>query len=132
MVLFIDMIIVTIESYAYNYASSVVFYPRLVDKIREINPDCEILFIDSYNPLNGVVLEIGQFVVNVGDYFNQLIDIINGLYDGVSKYETKSFIVFSHRHDDDSWFILMSEACSRGRGDIDTMSDTDIIELYCK
>ena len=91
----VDMVILVIESYAYNYVSTVFNYPKVVSKIKEINPSCDIISVEMYNPLNGIILQIGDFTIDVGDYFNQLIELVDSLYDGVGMEETDSYIVSS-------------------------------------
>ena len=89
----IDMVILVIESYAYNYVSTVFNYPKVIEKIKEINPKCDILSTEMYNPLNGIIIQIGEYSIDVGMYFNQLIELVDGLYDGPSMESQDSYIV---------------------------------------
>ena len=72
----VDMVILVIESYAYNYVSTVFTYSKVIEKIKEINPQCDILSVEMYNPLDGIILQIGEFSIDVGMYFNELIALV--------------------------------------------------------
>ena len=45
-----------------------------------------------YNPLNGIIIQIGVHSIDVGMYFNQLIELVDSLYDGPSMESTDSYI----------------------------------------
>ena len=89
----IDMVILVIESYAYNYVSTVFNYSKVVEKIKELNPKCDILTTKMYNPLNGIIIQIGEHSIDVGMYFNLLIELVDSLYQGPSMESTDSYIV---------------------------------------
>ena len=61
---------VLLESMLYGYASYNFYYPQLLDKIREINPDAQILLLGMFNPIDDwsttIHYEGEDQVINIG------------------------------------------------------------------
>ena len=71
---------VAIESYAYSYAVHLATVSKLTEGIHAINPDAQIVMVGMYNPMKGVVLNMEGNELDLGQYLQYLINLINVLY----------------------------------------------------
>ncbi len=64
---------------AYTFASFIVNYMGVIDRVVELNPDAEIIILGLMNTLKGAMLEIDEESepINLGDYMAQIIEPLN-------------------------------------------------------
>ena len=65
------------------YIDYIPRFDRLIERIRELNPDAEIYVVGMYNPIQEVVLS-DDIPINVGRVFNPVVEIINLYADTLS------------------------------------------------
>ena len=70
-----DLMTLAVESYAYSYVGYVCNYPEVVNAIRAINPDALVIIVGMYNPLEDVVIKVGETEVAIGEYVGYLVDL---------------------------------------------------------
>ena len=79
-----SMLVTAVESFAYEYISYVFNYAAVLDTIRAINPDAQLVIVGTHNPLDDMTFtdENGN-VVKVGEYLNYFVEMTNyyaGIY----------------------------------------------------
>ena len=83
-----------------NYGEFLEYYPALCQRIRELNPDCTLVMLGTFNPLRDVVIS-DELLIPLGNAFALLTDTMNeqirawtkdfdGIYVDVSNTETKT------------------------------------------
>ena len=73
------MLVAAVEGIAYGAAEYIVKLPQLVAAIRETNEDAVIAIVGQYNPMSGVVLNLGETTLDIADYVDYFVT-------GVSAY----------------------------------------------
>ena len=76
-----DFFVEVIESYAYSYAGFLCSYAEVLELIKEINPDAQVVVLGSYNPMAGTAINFQDFgveegVIELGDMLNEFYDFI--------------------------------------------------------
>ena len=66
-----------IESYVFAYVSHMVDYVQVTQAIHAINPEALLVLVGMYNPLDGVILDLGESQINLGQYVRYLVDATN-------------------------------------------------------
>ena len=69
-----------LECYAYGYAGFATSYVDILDGIREINPDAQIVVVGLNNFFDGFTIAMNGSEVNVGDYFKYIIKLTDTQY----------------------------------------------------
>ncbi len=75
---------VAIESFAYSYVAHLSSYAKVMNEIHTINPDAQIMIVGMYNPMQGVVLDMEDAQLDVGEYMQYLLNIVNMRYNGTA------------------------------------------------
>lgn len=79
-----DLLMVTVESYAYAASGYAFVYPTLIEKVREINPDALIIAVGMSNTVTDIELDLSAVTgvegdeFALGEYVQYLVDIANG------------------------------------------------------
>lgn len=73
----VNMVTQAMEAYAVAYITRAAWYPALVDAVYEVNPDAQIVIVGTYNDLEGVVVEVGNRKVEIGELAKCLIAVAN-------------------------------------------------------
>ncbi|MBE6539753.1 MAG: hypothetical protein E7674_03330 [Ruminococcaceae bacterium] len=72
---------VLIESMLYGYASYNYYYPLVLDQIRAINPDAQLLILGMFNPVDDwnttITVDGEEKFINIGGIASNLIDAAN-------------------------------------------------------
>ncbi len=72
-----QLMTMVIESYAYSYVDHMIAYVQAVEAVHAINPDAQVVLVGMYNPMDGVVIQIGEDELNIGSYLDYLVDAAN-------------------------------------------------------
>ena len=72
-----DYITYAVECYAYAVANYVFNYAKAIETINAINPDAQIVVLGAINALAGVSFEFEGNVINVGEYAEYLVDVVD-------------------------------------------------------
>jgi len=72
-----DYLMAAVEAYAYAYVNQLIENIATVEAIKEINEDALVILVGQYNPLEGVVLTMGEEEIALGDYIQYLVDVVN-------------------------------------------------------
>ena len=67
-----ELAAVAIESYAYSCVAYAVNLPMVAAEISEINPEALIILVGMYNPLEGVIIDLGETKLDVSEYLTYL------------------------------------------------------------
>lgn len=78
------MLLDGIEAYAYGYTALACSYPKVINEIKEVNADAQIIIVGMYNPLSGVAVDVEGTEVAIGDYIDYVIAASNAHYFGYS------------------------------------------------
>ena len=70
-----ELAAVAIESYAYSCVAYAVNLPMVAAEISEINPEALIILVGMYNPLEGVVIDLGETKLDVSEYLTYLAQV---------------------------------------------------------
>ncbi len=63
-----------IEAYAYAAVLYATELPELVNEIHAVNPDAVIIIVGMYNPLDGVIINLGEnATLDIGEYVDYLV-----------------------------------------------------------
>ena len=63
-----------IEAYAYAAVLYATELPELVNEIHAVNPDAVIIIVGMYNPMDGVIINLGEnATLNIGEYVDYLV-----------------------------------------------------------
>ena len=62
-----------VEGIAYGAAEYIIKLPQLIAAIRAVNEDAVIEIVGQYNPMNGVVLNLGETTVDCSEYLNYFV-----------------------------------------------------------
>lgn len=73
----VNMVQTAAEAYAIAYITRAAWYPALVSAVHEINPDAQIVIVGTYNDLEGVVVEVGNREIEIGELTKCLIAVAN-------------------------------------------------------
>lgn len=68
------------ENLAYAFVAYAVDTAKAIDTIKAINPDATLLVLGMYNPLEGLRTSNNGTEINVGEYFEYVIDATNLYY----------------------------------------------------
>ncbi|MBR6800320.1 MAG: hypothetical protein IKM61_01025 [Eubacteriaceae bacterium] len=74
---FSEVLTATVESCAYAYAGFSLNYAEMINDIHEINPEAEVIVVGSYNPLKELSVQIEGEEMNIGEYVDYLIEIMD-------------------------------------------------------
>lgn len=55
-------------------------YPKLLNRVKELNPDATIVVLDHFNPYDGLVLKVGLFNVEFGKAMSKSQALLHALY----------------------------------------------------
>ena len=66
-----------IESYVFAYVTHMVDYVQVAQAIHTINPEALLVLVGMYNPLDGVILDLGESQIDLGQYVRYLVDATN-------------------------------------------------------
>ena len=72
-----DIIADMAETYAYACLAHVYDYPKVVDKIHELAPDAQLVLVGMYNPMDDLVITIGDLDLPVGEYAEYFFEAFN-------------------------------------------------------
>ncbi len=73
-----DMLAIAVETYAFSYVSTIVTYPKLIEKISSIaKDDALIVVVGAYNDLSGRYAVLCGEQIPIGNYMQYLVDILN-------------------------------------------------------
>ena len=72
-----DLLVLIIESYAYTQVSSLNSYDDLLNTIRELNPNANIITLGSYNIFDNLSIQNGDNELNIGQYVDYLVGLSN-------------------------------------------------------
>ncbi len=67
-----ELAVVAIESYAYSCVSYAVNLPIVANEISKINPEALVILVGMYNPLDGVVIDLGETKLDISEYLDYL------------------------------------------------------------
>ncbi|MBE6608660.1 MAG: hypothetical protein E7633_08920 [Ruminococcaceae bacterium] len=67
-----ELAVIAVESYAYSCVAYAVNLPMIANEIAEINPEALVILIGMYNPLEGVVIDLGETKLDISDYLGYL------------------------------------------------------------
>ena len=67
-----DLAVTAIESYAYSCVAYAVNLPIIANEISNINPEALVILVGTYNPLDGVVIDLGETKLDVSEYLDYL------------------------------------------------------------
>ena len=73
----VNMVNAAAEAYAAAYITRAAWYPALVDAVHEVNPDAQIIIVGTYNDLEGVVVEVGNRNIEIGEIAKCLVAVAN-------------------------------------------------------
>ena len=65
-----------VEGFAYSAVEYALKLPELIGKIRAINPNAVIAVVGQYNPMDGVVLNVGGASMDMSDYIDGLVSAV--------------------------------------------------------
>ena len=65
-----------VEGFAYSAVEYALKLPELVDEIRSVNDDAVIAVVGQYNPMDGVVLDMGGTTMDMSEYIDSLVDAV--------------------------------------------------------
>ena len=69
-----------LECYAYGYTGFATSYCEILNAIREVNPDAQIVVVGLSNFFDGLTLSMNGSELNVGDYFKYIIKLTDVQY----------------------------------------------------
>ena len=76
-----EALVALVTAYAYGVAEYAANLPALINAIRTVNADAEIVIVGMYNPIDGVVIDVDNAFMSVymdlsdyANYFDYLID----------------------------------------------------------
>lgn len=72
-----DIMALAVESYAFSYMVHLATYAAAVEEIHAINPEALVVLVGMYNPMNGVIVDLGESQVDLGEYLRYLVDLSN-------------------------------------------------------
>lgn len=72
-----DIMTLAVESYAFSYMVHLATYALAVEEIHAINPEALVVLVGMYNPMNGVIVDLGESQVDLGEYLRYLVDLSN-------------------------------------------------------
>ena len=75
-----EMVVTAVEAYAYACMSFVANYPEVIDAIKAINADAQVVIVGMYNPFENAVLAVEGVEVPVGEFVGLLVDLANVNY----------------------------------------------------
>ena len=67
-----DLAVTAVESYAYSCVAYAVNLPMIADMISQINPEALVILVGTYNPLDGVVIDLGETKLDISEYLDYL------------------------------------------------------------
>ena len=73
----VNAMVVLAESYAFAYAQYILSYYPLVEQIKALNPEAQIVLVGMHNPMEGITTDVYGFTVSMGDFMRYLTDIAN-------------------------------------------------------
>ena len=65
-----------IEGFAYSAVEYALKLPELIGKIRTVNPNAVIVVVGQYNPMSGVVLDVGGASMDMSEYIDGLVSAV--------------------------------------------------------
>ena len=70
-----------VEGFAYSAVEYAIGLPKLVEEIRTVNADALIVVVGQYNPMSGVVLDLGGTTVEMSEYIDGLVEgvVLHGI-----------------------------------------------------
>lgn len=74
---YVDVLTLAIESYGYAYLSYLANYTEVIELIREVNPNAEIIMIGMHNPMGDLILTLEDEEFALGDFLESMIDLTN-------------------------------------------------------
>ena len=78
-----------IESFAYSFIIHQVAYGKLVEQIRQLNPDAQIVTVGMYNPMKGIMVNMEGEALDVGKYLQYLVTISNSTAKKLAHMDSK-------------------------------------------
>ncbi len=66
-----------LESLLYGYASYNYYYPQVLARIREINPDAKLVIIGMFNPIDDWTMEMAGETINIGGVVRNVMEMAN-------------------------------------------------------
>ena len=64
-----DALVFAGEAYLYGYAQFNMMYAEMVAAINEVNPEATVVVLGHYNAFDGIVLNVGNMTVDLGDVY---------------------------------------------------------------
>lgn len=55
-------------------------YPKVIERIKELNPDATIVMLDQFNPYDGLVLEVGDLDIAFGKALSVSQGLLHAIY----------------------------------------------------
>lgn len=65
-----------VEGFAYSAVEYAIGLPKLVKEIRTVNADALVVVVGQYNPMSGVVLDVGGATLDMSEYIDGLVDAV--------------------------------------------------------
>ena len=88
-----EMVVTAVEAYAYACMSFVANYPEVIDAIKAINADAQVVIVGMYNPFENAVLAVEGVEVPVGEFVGLLVDLANVNYTAYAMTTGKAIYV---------------------------------------
>ena len=73
----IDLVKPYVEQLVYSLVSYAVETAEAVETIKAINEDATILLVGMYNPLSGVVVKMNGAEIDLGEYFDYVVEAVD-------------------------------------------------------
>ena len=93
--MFIDAesLVELVETYVYAQVARMVTIHELVEKLHEIAPEALVVIVGAYNEFDGVVIEIADNEIALGEYFAAVTDIINASFYACALFNEQTIFV---------------------------------------
>ena len=72
-----DLVAYMAECYLYAYVTYEMDYIAVYDLLQEVAPDALVVLVGMYNPMDEMVLTLGDMSIEMGQYYNYFTDILN-------------------------------------------------------
>ena len=70
----LESVVFAAESFLYSYVNFSVNYGKLIIDLSEINPDASVLLLGYYNAFDGLIFDLGDVSVNLGEAYQLVAD----------------------------------------------------------
>ena len=77
-----SMISNALNAFAFSFVSYIYGMNELIDTVHAINPEALVLVVGMNNPLDGVIFEMAGIKLDISDYLDDLVKVVNGHISG--------------------------------------------------